>query len=310
MTVKMRSFNWEKDFESVRSFLAELYTLTNSLQNWIPSRFENRKFGPCGTEYQDEEDNFVKIWEDKSKSPASIVAVTTVESNSYFWIHIHPKYNYLEKEIIHWIEHEEIVNLNPDLEKQEIHIYVVGNNENRISLLEELEYQDLGLEEYTRWRDLSEPVPEYTLPANFTIRNVNIKQDFKKYREVIASVFKHCSKMTKNLFDKFTTASFYNEDLDIVTVAPNGDFAAFCTIRLDPMSKIAELEPVGTHPQYRKLGLANAVICEGLKRLKQYDPKVICIPGAAAYEAANRLYDSLGFTNKDEVHIWKKIIEK
>ena len=40
----------------------------------------------------------------------------------------------------------------------------------------------------------------------------------------------------------------------------------------------------------------------------EYNPSAICIPGAAATEGANRLYDSLGFTEKTEVHIWSKKI--
>jgi ribosomal protein S18 acetylase RimI-like enzyme len=69
---------------------------------------------------------------------------------------------------------------------------------------------------------------------------------------------------------------------------------------------MAEFEPVGTHPDYRQLGLARSVICEGLRRLEKYNPSLICIQGAAATEAANKLYDSIGFTYKTRVHLWRK----
>jgi len=69
---------------------------------------------------------------------------------------------------------------------------------------------------------------------------------------------------------------------------------------------MAELEPVGTHPDYRRLGLAGSVICEGLCRLQKYHPSLICILGAAMSEAANGLYESVGFTEKTAVHLWRK----
>ena len=75
---------------------------------------------------------------------------------------------------------------------------------------------------------------------------------------------------------------------------------------MDPVGRMAELEPVGTHPAYRRLRLARSVICEDLHRLQKYHPSSICMLRAAASEAANRLYDSVGFTEKTEVHLWRK----
>jgi ribosomal protein S18 acetylase RimI-like enzyme len=114
--------------------------------------------------------------------------------------------------------------------------------------------------------------------------------------------------MTKRRAKIYSTASFYNSDLDLVAVDRHGNFAAFCTVRIDPVSKMAELEPVGTHPNYRKLGLAKSVVCEGLLRLQKYHPSSMCILGAAMSKAANSFYESVGFTEKTEVHIWRKSI--
>lgn len=173
-------------------------------------------------------------------------------------------------------------------------------------LLTDLGYKDSGLEEYNRRRSLDEPIPEYLLPNGFTIRSVDIEQDFIQYKQVQAAVFPHCGCMTERTAKIYSTASFYNSDLDLVAVDSRGNFAAFCTVRMDPVSRMAELEPVGTHPNYRKLGLARSVICEGLRRLQKYRPSSLCILGAATSEAANRLYESLGFAEKTEVHLWQK----
>ncbi|MFW9890291.1 MAG: hypothetical protein ACFFER_19085 [Candidatus Thorarchaeota archaeon] len=72
------------------------------------------------------------------------------------------------------------------------------------------------------------------------------------------------------------------------------------------MSRIAELEPVGTHPYHRNLGLRRAVICEGLKRLEKYKPSAMVIIGAAPPEGAMRLYESVGFVNEGACHFWAR----
>ena len=310
MTVKMRSFTWEKDFELVRAFLILTYKLTHSFQNWIPSMFENIKFGPCGTEYQAEEDEYIKIWEetDDSDRPSvsKIVAVTFLNPSGDYWIQIHPDYKLLEKEIVLWVEKQRREMKSNETQELELRFYVDETDEKRIALLTELSYENSGLEEYNRKRPIDKPIPKYQLPDGFTMRSVDVEEDFVQYKKVLTAVFPHCSRMTKRTVKIYSAASFYKKDLDLVVVDPDGNFAAICTVRIDPRSRMAELEPVGTHPDYRKLGIAKSVICEGLRRVQKYQPSSICILGAAASEAANKLYESVGFTENTEVNLWRK----
>jgi ribosomal protein S18 acetylase RimI-like enzyme len=95
--------------------------------------------------------------------------------------------------------------------------------------------------------------------------------------------------MTENLAQLYTEASFYNDELDLVVEAPDGSFRAFVTVRIDPISRMAELEPVGTHPDHRGLGLGKAVCAEGIRRVQKYNPSCIVILGAASTEGATRL---------------------
>jgi GNAT superfamily N-acetyltransferase len=267
--------------------------------------FENLKFGPGGSEYLDEEDEYVKIWEkiDDSRDPSSpnIVAVTIAKSSGASWIQIHPEYRFLERELVEWLEKQVTA-----MGHTEIRFMVEEIDEERQVLLSGMGYENLHLESYYRIRPPDAVISEYQLPEGFTIRHVDIMEDFVKYRDVQGSVFKHMKGMTEKLAETYRKASFYIPELDLVAVAPDESFAAFCTVRLDPVSKIAEFEPVGTHPDYRKLGLGKSLLLEGLKRLEKYNPALVCIQGAAPSEAANRLYDSIGLTEKTAVHEWYK----
>lgn len=312
MALKMRSFTWKKDFERVRAFLILTYNLTRSFQNWIPSMFENIKFGPCGPEYRDEEDAYIKLWEitddTDTASGSQIVAVTFVRPAGDCWIQIHPDYRSIEKEIVLCVEKQRRESKQTGPPEIELRFRVDETDDHRKTVLTELGYEQGGLTEYNRTRPVDAPLPVYPPPDGFIVRSVDVESDFAQYRRVQAAVFPHCASMTKRTAKLYSTASFYNRDLDLVAVGHHGNFAAFCTVRIDPVSRMAELEPVGTHPDYRKLGLARAVVCEGLRRLEKHRPSSLCILGAAPSEAANRLYDSVGFSEKTRVHLWRKTL--
>jgi len=310
MTVKDRSFDWEQDFDLIRRFLIETHEI-EPLLNWIPTRFENRKFGPCGPVYKDDEDRFVQIWEDKAKSksaPTPIVGVGIFSPPSEGHVNIHPEYRHVEREIISWLETQAKQKRNSYSNGGELSFFVREDNEHLTNLLEELEYQNEGLYSHDRVRPLDYPIPEFELPESMVIRSVDIVNELDSYRAAQSSVFKHCLSMTMENARIFKSASFYNAKLDIAVVTENGDFAAFCTVRVDPISGIAEFEPVGTRPDYRNRGLAKMLLAEGLQRAEDYDVSFMCIPGANPTEAASRLYESLGFELTAREYRWSKFL--
>jgi ribosomal protein S18 acetylase RimI-like enzyme len=86
----------------------------------------------------------------------------------------------------------------------------------------------------------------------------------------------------------------YRADLDHVVVAPNGSFAAFCLCWLDEQNAVGELEPVGTHPDHRRRGLATAVCSYALARLRDAGARTALVYSKHGY-GATALYSGLGF---------------
>ncbi|MFW9849797.1 MAG: GNAT family N-acetyltransferase [Candidatus Thorarchaeota archaeon] len=299
----MRDFHWNEDFERARQFLIDIWNAGPLYRNWIPSGLENRKFGPGGTEYLDEEDEYVKIWED---SESNIAAITIVKPSGECWILIHPEHLDAEEELVLWIEDYRKRSKKDITEEVPIHFVVQDDDEQRQNLLKKLGYERTEVEGADQVYDMSHEPPDYQLPEGYSVRHVAVNEEWEKYRAVQKAVFTHIKDMSQKILYIYSTASFYVPELDIVAVDPDGNFAAFCTGRIDPVSKIAELEPVGTHPDHRKKGLGKAVILECLKRLKEYEPPAIVILGAAATEGANRLYESVGFMNNGLRYYWTK----
>ncbi|MGH3156588.1 MAG: GNAT family N-acetyltransferase [Streptosporangiaceae bacterium] len=92
------------------------------------------------------------------------------------------------------------------------------------------------------------------------------------------------------------TAS-YRGDLHILVEAPDGTMAASTIMWLDEANRTAQFEPVGTHRDFRRLGLGRALLLHGMHLVRAAGAThmtVACL-GAPGYPQARRLYESVGF---------------
>ena len=303
----MRDYQFDQDFDSGRRFLGDLFKLTGEHFACVPSALENERYGQCGTGYTQKDDDGIKIWEHVGEEGPTIVALTILKSYGLFYLNVHPDHQDLVREIIPALEEQRKQMSKGDEEELKIGATINVSFKTQIAHFKELGYEDGGVDAHDRIRPLDLPPPDFRPPIGYSVRQVCLPEDYEKYKAVLSSVFPHCSTMTEEMARLYTEASFYNDELDLVVEAPDGSFAAFVTVRIDPINSMAELEPVGTHPNHRGLGLGKAVCAEGIRRVQKYNPSCIVILGAASNEGATRLYDSLGFT-KEDVHIWKKVL--
>ncbi|WAL63822.1 GNAT family N-acetyltransferase [Amycolatopsis cynarae] len=89
----------------------------------------------------------------------------------------------------------------------------------------------------------------------------------------------------------------YRGDLHVLVEAPDGTMASSAILWLDEANKTAEFEPVGTHPGYRRRGLARAMLLHGMHRARAAGAThatVACL-GAPGHPEARGLYYSVGF---------------
>ncbi|MFJ7219204.1 GNAT family N-acetyltransferase [Amycolatopsis sp. NPDC098790] len=143
-------------------------------------------------------------------------------------------------------------------------------------------------------RDLTE-LEEPALPAGFRFRTA-------AEAGPAAAVRAHAAAWAPTSFDEqaydgVRRTPAYRGDLHILVEAPDGTMAASAILWLDEPNKTAEFEPVGTHPDYRRLGLGRAMLLHGLRRARDAGAThatVACL-GAPEHPAARGLYYSVGF---------------
>jgi GNAT superfamily N-acetyltransferase len=302
MTIQSRTYNKVKDFVSVMKFLSELYEKTKSYENWSPIRFEDSSYN---------REDGVRLWEEVDETNNStnrkLIALTARDSPRDFFLQVDPDYRYVEREMIEWIE-EYFRGLNKEKRKPEkLKINILEGNIKREALLNKLGYRNEKIYGYYRIRRGNSPIPNYKCPEKFEIRSI-MDSDLDQLASLIRRVFGHGEWFTAEVLEWITSCSFYRKELDIIAVTPNGIIASFCTFRIDPNSGIICLEPMGTNPDFRKLGLGKALLTEGIKRSMKYNPPFFYIDGAANTPAANRLYEVTGFTEKYAINSWVKEI--
>jgi ribosomal protein S18 acetylase RimI-like enzyme len=114
------------------------------------------------------------------------------------------------------------------------------------------------------------------------------------------------SRMTVEKHRAVMAAPTYRPELDLVVTAPDGTFAAYALVWFDAENRMGVFEPVGTDPAYQRRGLGRAVLTEGLRRLRALGARAAYLSPSGANEAANGLYEAIGFRVVDEEHQWVK----
>src|SRR5215467_153658 len=143
-------------------------------------------------------------------------------------------------------------------------------------------------------RDLAD-VEQPMLPAGFRFRTADEagpQAAFQAHVDAWAP-----STYTAEGYQGVRRAPGYRGDLHILVEAPNGTMASSTIMWLDEVNKTAEFEPVGTHPDYRRLGLARAMLLHGMHLARAAGAThmtVVCL-GAPGHPSARALYYGVGF---------------
>ncbi|WP_410673882.1 GNAT family N-acetyltransferase [Amycolatopsis sp. cmx-4-68] len=102
---------------------------------------------------------------------------------------------------------------------------------------------------------------------------------------------------TAGSYEGLRQTAGYRGDLHVLVEAPDGTMASSAILWLDELNATVEFEPVGTHADYRRRGLARAMLLHGMqlaRRAGATHATVACL-GAPAHAGPRSLYYGVGF---------------
>ncbi len=148
-------------------------------------------------------------------------------------------------------------------------------------------------------------VPEPVLPDGFAVRAARGPNDAAGLAAVHAGSFE--SSWTTAEYAHLMATPGFDPARELVIVAPDGRFAAFCIVWFDERNAEGLFEPVGTHPDFRRLGLGRAVLAAGMQRMQAAGMRTATVFHDTDNPAAGALYAAVGFEPAALVHPYAKI---
>lgn len=125
--------------------------------------------------------------------------------------------------------------------------------------------------------DLDEDDPlSAPLPDGFRITDLSETRDYRQYLLCLHRGFGHEEAGEPFVWngeaEDSARAALERTHADLTlklnVVAPNGEFACHCGFWHDSRARLSLIEPLATVPAYRRMGLARALVTEGLSRVR------------------------------------------
>ncbi len=144
-------------------------------------------------------------------------------------------------------------------------------------------------------RRLDETVNAPQLPEGFVLRHLQGEAEVADATALLAAAF-NITTVTVEWRRRILQRSEYRPELDVVVVAPDQRLAAFCLCWLHPEGALGQIEPMGTHPDFQRLGLGRAALLEGLRRLQAHRATLAYVGTSAGNFRSLGMYHSVDFT--------------
>jgi GNAT superfamily N-acetyltransferase len=302
----LRSYQNENDYSRIREFLREV-SLTNERHefSWSLLRWDywvwHVNMNICHFKLE----NVITLWE----TDRQIIAMLNPDTSGEAFFQVHPAFRSAQ-----------LLDAMLDIAEEKLPNHKEGGKKELLSWVNEKDtlFKDILTRrgyarskykaEHMRRRLFTKPTLDSVPQSGYTIRALGDESELPARSWLSWKVFHPDEPDEKyqgwEWYKNIQRIPLYDRDLDIVAVAPDGELAAFCTVWVDPVTRTAVFEPVGTHPDHQKRGLGKAVMSEGLRRAQKLGVTLATVSSYS--DGAHALYNSMGFTEFDLLEPWLK----
>lgn len=179
--------------------------------------------------------------------------------------------------------------------------------------LEALGFVDVSEDEEDPWSKLLFVLPEervvapVSLPPGVAIRSLRVPEELDAYVALHRAIFESES-MSATWRDRTTQMSCYRNELDLVLVSEAGELCGFCVAWLRERvtgETVGQIEPLGIAKPYRGQRLSQALLAEGVSRLRAQSAGRVFVETDRQREAAMAAYVALGFAVAHELRVYR-----
>jgi predicted N-acetyltransferase YhbS len=302
----------------IRDFLVDTYTALDAPVNWGIERWNYARYfvapmlGAYGTDTGSQEGSIqaIRTWEDLAgvweNEGGEIVGVATIEhpvtwhpGYGEIFVQRHPKYLHLLDEMLAYGEETFV---HP--EKKRVYIFVYEDDATLKGAVEQRGYVRNTEISASHLEYVIDDLPEPNLPTGFSVHTMAEENDIDKRREIFGRSFNHEDPEdwpSAFSYRELQKAPDYRKECDLYIVAPDGTYVACCIVWYDEVNRVGHIEPLGTHPDYRRQGLAREILLEGLRRLKRLGATRTPMTGGF-----DPFYEAIGFRKLRICYPWVK----
>lgn len=284
----------ESEFSFLRQFMVESYRQDRKPFNWRLAMAENWYYA---SRYLDPMDYFIShshLWRNENGELVSCL------SRDGFLVYPQVSYSFRQIENVmftwaetHWTD-----------ENGEIRTMVYDWDVARQELLTGRGYTNLGAIEDVRIYDLQQKYPPPVLPPGFHFSNMAEYGNAEAFIDLQNHIWDR--ELSMDWFLGKSSAPSYDPELDLLIVAPGGRLACNSLVWLYPQFGSAEIDPLGTHPDFRRLGLARAIVSESFRKMQEQGMRTGYIASETQDPVVSNLYASFNPVETCQGVLWQK----
>ena len=280
--------NSDDQFEDMRQLIITSYAHYQWPFNWNLARLEDWRYGgnslrlKSDPEYLHDKAHF---WRDDS---GGLVGYAIAEgSGSDICIQLLPEPPELAEVMMTWV----VEVWAQSREKVEMVAY--ASDSSRHKLLSAFGFEPDVEVGRLRQYDLNQTRQDSVIDSRYKIETLAQNRSHAKVVEAVNNAFARPSKLNEDWLRSKMSAPSMSEEGEFSIIAPDGEHASFCFAWIDRANNVAELDPIGTQPQFQKQGLAKALIFHVFEALRSEGIGHAYIVSGPEPAPSNRLYESL-----------------
>lgn len=286
----------------MRALLIDTVPLIPIGFNWDMRRLDGKRFYEANVEQNWPPALPIQLWETAGGQLAGFVLSDGVDAH----LNVHPDFRHLEGEMLDWA----VAHLGEATPGGcSLGVYAYEYDVLRQRLLAERGFEKTEYWGMIRHLRLGErPLAQPAVAEGYTIRTTQPQDmaDCQRIADLLNAAFRRDFHNALEYHNFCRLAPSFHPDLDLVAVAPDGSFAAYVVVPYDQANRRGIFEPVCTHPDHQRKGLAGALMQEALLRLRAIGA-VDATVDTGDMVPANRFYDSMGFTEAYRGYAWQRL---